>query len=94
VASMTSKYEPVAWVRNPQGGREDSPDGRFILTGDTGDYTLEDTVTGERWTGLQTIRQVRDGLLSFVRDEMLNQPLTPEQNAEMERFLTSFERRD
>lgn len=84
------KFKATAWVRDPQGGREDSPDGRFVLTPGHGlRYRLTDTKTDIE-TEWNTIAKVR-GEVQRILGAAVHEPLDPEVEAELVDWLTQFD---
>jgi len=86
------KYKRLAWIRDPQGGREDSPCGRFVLWGPTDFvrcYTLEDTET-EKSYECRTLQDVRRTVLEILSDDV-KRPLSAEDEAEILEFLQKFD---
>lgn len=85
------RFQATAWIRDPQGGREDSPDGRFILcAGRRCRYLLIDNRTG-RMVEVRTLAEVRATVRLIL--DTVSLPLEPEVEADVVDFLRRFDPR-
>lgn len=83
------RFKSTAWIRNPQGGREDSPDGRFILWGDTLDYHFYDNFDLVSYGPFRTLGGVRRKVIEILSQDH-KRPLTRDQQQDVLQFLARY----